>query len=85
MKAIILLSFIVVYAVNWYSQNTLSETNFENTERDSVLSSIHSFSLDYSKEMETWSPEHRAWFTKTFAYTRGNFTIPKEPIQPWKE
>jgi hypothetical protein len=85
MKTLILLSFIVVCIANGYSQNTPSEINYENTESDSVLISIHSFALDYSKEMETWSPERKAWFTKTFAYTRGNFTIPKEPIQPWKE
>ena len=79
------MSFVVLFSVNGYSQNTPSETNFENTESDSLLSSIHSFAFDYSKEMEAWSSERRAWFTKTFAYTRGNFTIPKKPINPWKE
>jgi hypothetical protein len=85
MKAIILMSFVVLFSVNGYSQNTPSETNTKSKESDSILSSIHSFDLEYSKEMETWSPAHKAWFTKTFVFTRGHFTIPKEPIQPWKE
>ncbi len=85
MKALIFINFAVLCSVFGYSQKKPSETNFENTESDSVLSSIHSFALDYSKEMETWTTEKRSWFSKTFAYTRGHFTIPKEPIHPCKE
>ena len=85
MKAIIVVSFVVLFSVIGYSQNTPSETNTKNTESDSILRSLHSFDLAYSKEMETWSPAHKAWFAKTFVFTRGHFTIPKEPIQPWKE
>ena len=68
-----------------FRKNTPSEINFENKESDSVISSIHSFASEYSMEMETWSPERGACCTKTLAYTRGNFIIPKEPIQPWRE
>lgn len=85
MKSIIVVSFVVLFSVNGYSQNTPSETNTKNKESDSILSSIHSFDLECSKEMETWSPAHKAWFAKTFVFTRGHFTIPKEPIQLWKE
>ena len=85
MKAIIVVGFVILFSVNGYSQNTPSEINTKNKEIDSILNSINSFDLEYSREMETWSPEHKAWFTKTFVFTRGHFTIPKEPIQPWKE
>ena len=54
MKAIILISFVVLFSVIGYSQNTPSETNTKNTESDSILSSLHSFDLECSKEMETW-------------------------------
>lgn len=76
MKAIILMSFFLLFSVIGYSQNTPSETNTKNTESDSILSSLQSFDLECSKEMETWSPAHKAWFAKTFVFTRGHFTIP---------
>jgi hypothetical protein len=85
MKAIIVVSFVILFSVNGYSQTTPSEINTKNKESDSILNSIHSFDLEYNKEIEIWSPAHKAWFTKTFVFTRGHFTIPKEPIQPWKE
>jgi hypothetical protein len=55
------------------------------SKNDSIIALIHSFSSDYSKIINSWSPEKKEWFNDTFVHSRGNFSIPKEPLKPWKD
>lgn len=69
------------------TSNLLSQT-ITNTEQpsnivvhsDTVEYDLNKFTSEYATEMSTWSNERKEWFNKTFAYTRGNIRIPKEPI-----
>lgn len=50
---------------------------------DSVGYDVDKFTSEYAKEMSTWPKERIEWFNKTFCYTRGHFTIPDKPTQPY--
>lgn len=81
MKNLIL--FVSVFiSINLFSQTNPTSSNISNTEiySDTVTYDINKFTSEYAKEMSTWSDERKEWFNKTFAYTRGNIRIPKEPI-----
>jgi len=47
---------------------------------DSTLAQIEQFTAEYAKIMATWSPEKKKRFAEVFVMTRGQNTIPKEPI-----
>jgi hypothetical protein len=53
---------------------------------DTLEYDLNKFTSEYAVEISTWTQERKEWF-KTFAYTRGNIIIPKEPIvaPKWKD
>ena len=53
---------------------------------DTMEYDLNKFTAEYAVEISTWTQERKEWFN-SFAYTRGNIRIPKEPIVPpkWKE
>jgi hypothetical protein len=73
--------------------NLFSQTINKNPQPTSVAQysdkleyDLNKFTAEYAVEISTWTQERKEWF-KTFAYTRGNIIIPKEPIvsPKWKD
>lgn len=82
---LIVLSFFT--SCNLFSQTITStlEPRVEINIVDSIGYDLNKFGEEYALEMSTWSNEKIDWFNKTFCYTRGNFTIPDKPIQPYQK
>jgi len=57
-----------------------STTPTKEAEADSTLARLELFTAEYAKIMATWSPEKKKRFAEVFVMTRGQITIPKEPI-----
>ena len=77
--SLLTLSFFISF--NLFSQTVITNTQTSNAivYSDTTEYDLNKFTSEYSDEMSTWSKEKKEWF-KTFAYTRGNIKIPKEPI-----
>jgi hypothetical protein len=83
-KVLLLVSALFLISTNGFNQTIVHGNNTVINDTNDVQKELSSFALAYSKEMESWSKERLEHFNRTFVYTRGNFTIPKEPIQPFK-
>jgi hypothetical protein len=70
---------------NLFSQTITNTVNPKTDTLAYIGYDINQFSAEYAQEMSTWSNEKIDWFNKTFCYTRGNFTIPDKPIQPYQK
>jgi hypothetical protein len=86
---ILLASLSLCIASNLFSQtinNNPKSTTFA-LYSDTLEYDLNKFTAEYAVEISTWPQERKEWYNKTFAYTRGNIRIPKEPIVPakWKE
>lgn len=57
-----------------------SATPSYEAEADSTFASLQLFTDEYTKMMETWSPEKKKRFADTFLLTRGQIKIPEKPI-----
>ena len=77
----IFLTLALFITSNLLSQTTNNTEQTSNviTYSDTIGYDLNKFTSEYATEMSTWSNERKEWF-KTFAYTRGNIRIPKEPI-----
>ena len=77
--SLLTLSFFISF--NLFSQTVITNTQTSNAivYSDTTEYDLNKFTSEYAAEMSTLSKEKKEWF-KTFAYTRGNIKIPKEPI-----
>jgi hypothetical protein len=61
-----------------FGQNSVPKAAMNDA--DSTLAQIEQLTAEYAKIMATWSPEKKKRFAEVFVMTRGQITIPKEPI-----
>ena len=85
---ILLASLSLCLSSNLFSQiiNNNPQSTSVAQYSDTLEYDLNKFTSEYAVEISTWSQERKEWF-KTFAYTRGNIRIPKEPIvsPKWKD
>ncbi len=85
---ILLASLSLCVASNLLSQTINNNPQLTSVAQysDSMEYDLNKFTSEYAVEISTWPQERKDWFN-TFAYTRGNIRIPKEPIVPpkWNE
>ena len=85
---ILLASLSLCIASNLFSQtiNNNPQPTSVAQYSDTLEYDLNKFTSEYAVEISTWPQEKKDWFN-TFAYTRGNIRIPKEPIvaPKWKE
>jgi len=79
------ITLALVTSFNFFSKTIKNTVNPKTDTLAYIGYDINQFSAEYAQEMATWSNEKIDWFNKTFCYTRGNFTIPDKPIQPYQK